>query len=62
MKRWIWVLLLVAGAAAAQGYPSHPLRMMVPYAAGLMAQAGTPPEVVAQLHRETAQRLRSFSR
>jgi tripartite-type tricarboxylate transporter receptor subunit TctC len=34
MKWWIWVLLLAAGAAAGQTYPSHPLRMIVPYAAG----------------------------
>jgi tripartite-type tricarboxylate transporter receptor subunit TctC len=34
MKRWAWALLFAAGAAAAQTYPSHPLRMIVPYAVG----------------------------
>ena len=28
------LLLIAAGAAAAQSYPTHPVRMLVPYAAG----------------------------
>jgi tripartite-type tricarboxylate transporter receptor subunit TctC len=34
MKRWILLLALVTGAAAAQSYPNHPVRMIVPYPVG----------------------------
>jgi tripartite-type tricarboxylate transporter receptor subunit TctC len=34
MKRFIWLLLLAAGAAAAQSYPQRPVHMIVPYAVG----------------------------
>src|SRR5205814_8968237 len=34
MKRFIWLLLIAAGAAAAQGYPQRAVHMIVPYAVG----------------------------
>ena len=34
MKRFIWLLLIAAGAAAAQSYPQRPVHMIVPYAVG----------------------------
>src|SRR2546423_2035140 len=34
MKRFIWLLLIAAGAAAAQTYPQRPVHMIVPYAVG----------------------------
>ena len=34
MKRCIWMLLAVAGAAVAQPYPQRAVHMIVPYAVG----------------------------
>src|SRR5438105_12025725 len=34
MKRFIWLLLIAAGTAAAQSYPQRPVHMIVPYAVG----------------------------
>ena len=34
MKRFIWILLVAAGAAGAQSYPQRPVHMIVPYAVG----------------------------
>src|SRR5256714_15436373 len=34
MKRWIFLLLLVTGAAVAADYPSRPIRLVVPYPPG----------------------------
>ena len=37
-------LCLVSAAAAAQGFPAKPLRLIVPYS------VGTPPDIVVKLH------------